>query len=265
MGTLAFDAEKCTLAMQPSATFNALIDERPASALDPPGANCQRIYSSIEENLRSSTSLGTNPRPSQRRLSTGTSMIPRVPAPERCVSYPGLRPDRVAMQDATAQMAILQFISRVCPRRPCPRPSIATTSSPPRLATLRTSATQRQRTRRCTTFVITATSLAWDTGIPARVLFIRRCENYAFPGGLMIGTDPIPPTCGGLGMRAGECADAVDVMASLPWELKAPKVIGVNLKGTLTNWTAPKDTSRGCRHSDRLGRHRRHHEYFVRV
>ena len=69
-------------------------------------------------------------------------------------------------------------------------------------------------------------------------------ENYAFPGGLMIGTDShTPNVLGGLGMCAVGVggADAVDVMASLPWELKAPKVIGVNLKGTLTNWTAPKD------------------------
>jgi aconitate hydratase len=67
-------------------------------------------------------------------------------------------------------------------------------------------------------------------------------ENYAFPGGLMIGTDSHTPNAGGLGMAAIGVggADAVDVMANLPWELKAPKVIGVKLTGELSGWTAPK-------------------------
>ena len=68
-------------------------------------------------------------------------------------------------------------------------------------------------------------------------------ENYAFPGGMMIGTDSHTPNAGGLGMCAVGVggADAVDVMAGLPWELKAPKVIGVHLKGKLGKWTSPKD------------------------
>lgn len=67
-------------------------------------------------------------------------------------------------------------------------------------------------------------------------------ENYAFPGGLMIGTDSHTPNAGGLGMIAVGVggADAVDVMANLPWELKAPKMIGVKLTGQLSGWTAPK-------------------------
>ena len=67
-------------------------------------------------------------------------------------------------------------------------------------------------------------------------------ENYAFPGGLMIGTDSHTPNAGGLGMVACGVggADAVDVMAGIPWELKCPKVIGVNLTGKLSGWTAPK-------------------------
>lgn len=68
-------------------------------------------------------------------------------------------------------------------------------------------------------------------------------ENYAFPGGLMIGTDSHTPNAGGLGMAAIGVggADAVDVMADIPWELKAPKVIGVHLTGKLSGWTSPKD------------------------
>lgn len=68
-------------------------------------------------------------------------------------------------------------------------------------------------------------------------------ENYAFPGGLMIGTDSHTPNAGGLGMAAIGVggADAVDVMANLPWELKAPKVLGIRLTGHLSGWTAPKD------------------------
>lgn len=70
-------------------------------------------------------------------------------------------------------------------------------------------------------------------------------ENYAFPGGLMIGTDSHTPNAGGLGMVACGVggADAVDVMAGLPWELKCPKVIGVNLTGKIGGWTTPKGTS----------------------
>lgn len=68
-------------------------------------------------------------------------------------------------------------------------------------------------------------------------------ENYAFPGGLMIGTDSHTPNAGGLGMCAIGVggADAVDVMAGMPWELKCPKVIGVKLTGKLSGWTSPKD------------------------
>lgn len=67
-------------------------------------------------------------------------------------------------------------------------------------------------------------------------------ENYAFPGGLMIGTDSHTPNAGGLGMVACGVggADAVDVMADIPWELKCPKVIGVNLTGKIGGWTTPK-------------------------
>jgi len=70
-------------------------------------------------------------------------------------------------------------------------------------------------------------------------------ENYAFPGGLLIGTDSHTPNAGGLGMCAIGVggADAVDVMANLPWELKAPKIIGVKLTGQLSGWTAPKGIS----------------------
>ena len=76
-----------------------------------------------------------------------------------------------------------------------------------------------------------------------RVLLQIVLENYAFPGGMMIGTDSHTPNAGGLGMCAVGVggADAVDVMAGLPWELKAPKVIGVKLTGTMNKWTSPKD------------------------
>lgn len=74
-------------------------------------------------------------------------------------------------------------------------------------------------------------------------LFQIVLENYAFPGGMMIGTDSHTPNAGGLGMCAVGVggADAVDVMAGLPWELKAPKVIGVKLTGKMSKWTSPKD------------------------
>ncbi|WAQ96629.1 ACON-like protein [Mya arenaria] len=129
-------------------------------------------------------------------------------------SYLRLRPDRVAMQDATAQMALLQFISSGLPRVAVPS------------------------TVHCDHLIEAQIGGEKDL---ARAKIIL--ENYAFPGALIIGTDSHTPNGGGLG---GLCigvggADAVDVMADIPWELKCPKVIGVNLTGKMSGWTSPKD------------------------
>ncbi|PVI07726.1 aconitate hydratase-like protein [Periconia macrospinosa] len=164
---------------------------------------------------------------------------------ERGSSYLKLRPDRVACQDATAQMAILQFMS-------AGMPSVATPTTVHCDHLIEAQVGGDKDLARATdinkeVYDFLATSCAkynigfWRPG--SGIIHQIVLENYAFPGALLIGTDSHTPNAGGLGMAAIGVggADAVDVMAGLPWELKAPKVIGVKLTGELSGWTAPKD------------------------
>ncbi|KAF7912464.1 uncharacterized protein EAF01_001485 [Botrytis porri] len=164
---------------------------------------------------------------------------------ERGVSYLKLRPDRVACQDATAQMAILQFMSAGMPSVANP-----TTVHCDHLIEAQVGGA-KDLTRAIDinkeVYDFLSTSCAkynigfWKPG--SGIIHQILLENYAFPGGLLIGTDSHTPNAGGLGMCAIGVggADAVDVMANLPWELKAPKVIGVKLTGQLSGWATPKD------------------------
>ena len=170
-------------------------------------------------------------------------------------SYLRLRPDRVAMQDATAQMAVLQFISSGLPRTAVPSTihcdhliEGTTAPQPDRGGAYGGAADLAlavKTNREVYDFLATAGSKYgigfWRPG--SGIIHQIVLENYAFPGGMMIGTDSHTPNAGGLGMCAVGVggADAVDVMAGLPWELKAPKVIGVRLTGKLSQWTSPKD------------------------
>jgi len=160
-------------------------------------------------------------------------------------SYLELRPDRVAMQDATAQMALLQFMTSGLPEVAvpstvhCDHLIQAEVGSSPDLARANT---ENKEVYDFLSTVCDKYGLGFwrpGSGIIHQVVL----ENYAFPGGLMIGTDSHTPNAGGLGMVAIGVggADAVDVMAGLPWELKAPKLIGVKLTGAFHGWTSPKD------------------------
>ncbi|KAJ4384464.1 Aconitate hydratase mitochondrial [Didymella sp. IMI 355093] len=164
---------------------------------------------------------------------------------ERGSSYLKLRPDRVACQDATAQMAILQFMS-------AGMPSVATPSTVHCDHLIEAQVGNEKDLARAIdinkeVYDFLSTSCAkynigfWKPG--SGIIHQIVLENYAFPGALLIGTDSHTPNAGGLGMAAIGVggADAVDVMAGLPWELKAPKVIGVKLTGKLNGWTSPKD------------------------
>lgn len=174
---------------------------------------------------------------------------------QRGVSYLRLRPDRVAMQDATAQMAVLQFISSGLPQTAVPTTIhcdhlIEGTTAPQAdrdgkyggEADLKLAVSSNKEVY---DFLSSAGSKYgigfWRPG--SGIIHQIVLENYAFPGGMMIGTDSHTPNAGGLGMCAIGVggADAVDVMAGLPWELKAPKVIGVKLTGKLNKWSSPKD------------------------
>jgi len=164
---------------------------------------------------------------------------------ERGKSYVDFAPDRVAMQDATAQMALLQFMQ-------AGRPKVAVPSTVhcDHLITAKVDAetdlkTANEESREVYDFLASVSNKYgigfWKPG--AGIIHQVVLENYAFPGGMMIGTDSHTVNAGGLGMIAIGVggADACDVMAGLPWELKWPKLIGVKLTGKLNGWTAPKD------------------------
>ncbi|KAF2444378.1 aconitate hydratase [Karstenula rhodostoma CBS 690.94] len=164
---------------------------------------------------------------------------------ERGSSYLKLRPDRVACQDATAQMAILQFMSAGLPQVATPTTVHCDHLIEAQIGGAKDLARANDINKEVYDFL--ATSCAkynigfWKPG--SGIIHQIVLENYAFPGALLIGTDSHTPNAGGLGMAAIGVggADAVDVMAGLPWELKAPKVLGVKLTGKLSGWTSPKD------------------------
>jgi aconitate hydratase len=164
---------------------------------------------------------------------------------ERGKSYVDFAPDRVAMQDATAQMALLQFM-----QAGIPQVAVPSTVHCDHLITAKTnSAEDLDRAVRSNQEVYDFLSSVsnkygigfWKPG--AGIIHQVVLENYAFPGGMMIGTDSHTVNAGGLGMIAIGVggADACDVMAGMPWELKMPKLIGVKLTGKLNGWAAPKD------------------------
>jgi aconitate hydratase len=159
--------------------------------------------------------------------------------------YVFFAPDRVAMQDATAQMALLQFMTcgmsntAVPTTVHCDHLIQAEVGS---AQDLNTALRENDEVYKFLADVSVKYGIGfWKPG--AGIIHQIVLENYAFPGGMMIGTDSHTPNAGGLGMVAIGVggADAVDVMVGMPWELKMPKVIGVKLTGKLNGWTSPKD------------------------
>lgn len=164
---------------------------------------------------------------------------------QRGGDYVFFAPDRVAMQDATAQMALLQFMM-------CGRPKVAVPSTVhcDHLIQAKVGATEDlsralDQSSEVFDFLQNVSNKYgigfWKPG--AGIIHQIVLENYAFPGGMMIGTDSHTVNAGGLGMVAIGVggADAVDVMSGMAWELKMPKLIGVKLTGKLNGWTSPKD------------------------
>ncbi|KAH8406695.1 hypothetical protein KR222_003781 [Zaprionus bogoriensis] len=170
---------------------------------------------------------------------------PRGQVIKRGESYLLLRPDRVAMQDATAQMALMQFISSGLAKVAVP----STVHCDHLIEAQKCGEADLKRaidTNKEVYDFLSSASAKYGLGFwkpGSGIIHQILLENYAFPGLLMIGTDSHTPNGGGLG---GLCigvggADAVDVMAGMPWELKCPKVIGVHLTGKIGGWTSPKD------------------------
>ena len=159
--------------------------------------------------------------------------------------YVNFRPDRVAMQDATAQMALLQFMNAGKSKSAVPATVHCDHLIQANMGAKTDIATATQSNSEVYDFLKSVSDKYgigfWKPG--AGIIHQVVLENYAFPGGMMIGTDSHTPNAGGLGMIAigvgGD--DAVDVMTGMEWELKMPKLIGVKLTGSLSGWASPKD------------------------
>lgn len=206
----------------------------------------RNIYRSLPEKIKQAREVTGKPLTLTEKI-LYAHLDPEMPLKSfaKGVDYVDFRPDRVAMQDATAQMALLQFMSAGKKRVAVP-----STVHCDHLIQAKVGASEDLKTafntnREVYDFLSSVSNKYgigfWKPG--AGIIHQVILENYAFPGGMMIGTDSHTVNAGGLGMVAIGVggADAVDVMAGMPWELKFPKLIGVKLSGRLNGWTSAKD------------------------
>lgn len=205
----------------------------------------QKVYAELPAKVAAARQLLGRPLTLTEKVLYAHLDKPATSALKRGQDYVDFRPDRVAMQDATAQMALLQFMT-------CGRDKVAVPSTvhcDHLIQAKNESHSDLQvaidTNKEVYDFLASVSDRYgigfWKAG--AGIIHQVVLENYAFPGGMMIGTDSHTPNAGGLGMIAIGVggADACDVMAGLPWELKMPKLIGVHLKGKLNGWATPKD------------------------
>jgi aconitate hydratase len=215
------------------------------SAIDTTPDFVNAVYAKLERNVAVIRRRLGRPLSYAEKVFLGHFDDPENEELEPGKSYVATRPDRVAMQDATAQMALLQFM--LAGRETTAAP---TTVHCDHLIRAHVGAESDMRAAKETNrevyeFLSSASARYgigfWGPG--AGIIHQVVLENYAFPGGMMIGTDSHTPNAGGLGMFACGVggADAVDVMAGFPWEVLYPNKVGVHLTGELTGWTAPKD------------------------
>lgn len=205
----------------------------------------RKIYAAMPDKVKTARALVGKPLTLAEKILYAHLYNPATQAFTRGKDYVDFAPDRVAMQDATAQMALLQFMT-------CGRDKVAVPSTVhcDHLIQAKDGATVDLKNaidsnKEVYDFLASISNKYgigfWKPG--AGIIHQVVLENYAFPGGMMIGTDSHTPNAGGLGMVAIGVggADAVDVMAGLPWELKMPKLIGVKLTGKMSGWTSAKD------------------------
>jgi len=205
----------------------------------------KKVYADLPGKVEAARKLVGRPLTMAEKILYAHLYAPGTAAYERGKDYVDFAPDRVAMQDATAQMALLQFST-------CGRDKVAVPSTvhcdhliQAKQGAVADLATANEVNKEVYDFLASISNKYgigfWKPG--AGIIHQVVLENYAFPGGMMIGTDSHTPNAGGLGMIAIGVggADAVDVMAGLPWELKMPKLIGVKLTGKLNGWTSAKD------------------------
>lgn len=216
-----------------------------ASKIETTAEMVQQVYKTSAERLKVIRQRLNRPLTLAEKVLFGHLDDPQNQDLVRGESFLLLRPDRVAMQDATAQMAILQFM--LAGKNEAAVPSTVhcdhlIQAYKGKEADMNSANTTNKEVYE---FLATASSRYnigfWKAG--AGIIHQVILENYAFPGGLIIGTDSHTPNAGGLGMCAVGVggSDASDVMVGLPWEVKNPKLIGVHLKGKLSGWTSAKD------------------------
>ncbi len=206
----------------------------------------QALYKKMPSRIAKARSIVNRPLTlSEKILYSHLDVNQNVENFQKGKSYVDFAPDRVAMQDATAQMALLQFMSAQRPRVAVP-----STVHCDHLIVARTGAKEdltlaTGESKEVFDFLSSVSNKYgigfWKPG--AGIIHQVVLENYAFPGGMMIGTDSHTVNAGGLGMIAIGVggADAVDVMSGMAWELKFPKLIGIKLTGKLNGWTSAKD------------------------
>src|SRR6187455_1037490 len=206
----------------------------------------KKIYSELPAKVEAARKLVGKPLTLTEKILYAhlSGALPASPH-NRGKAYVDFAPDRVAMQDATAQMALLQFDTTGRKRVAVPSTVHCDHLIQAKIGAKKDLALAIETNREVYDFLGSISNKYgigfWKAG--AGIIHQVVLENYAFPGGMMIGTDSHTPNAGGLGMIAIGVggADAVDVMAGLPWELKFPKIFGVKLTGKMSGWTSAKD------------------------
>eukprot|EP01156_Anaeramoeba_ignava_P001914 Anaeramoba_ignava/a217127_20.p1 GENE.a217127_20~~a217127_20.p1 ORF type:complete len:755 (+),score=72.92 a217127_20:17-2281(+) len=206
----------------------------------------QEVYKNLDERLKSVREALQRPLTlTEKILYTHLHHTEELKDFKRGEDYVNFSPDRVAMQDATAQMALLQFMNAGRKKVAVPSTVHCDHLIQANIGASNDLNTAWENNKEVFNFLQTVSKKYgigfWEPG--AGIIHQVVLENYAFPGGMMIGTDSHTVNAGGLGMIAIGVggADAVDVMAGMPWELKMPKLIGINLSGELSGWASAKD------------------------
>src|SRR5262245_16636425 len=205
----------------------------------------RRVYDRMRRTLATVRQTIAHPLTLAEKLLLSHLDDPRLPSPTRGTTHVGLRPDRVILQDVLGQTAMLQLM-----QTHRDRVAVPTTIHCDHLIQARSHGAadldeSLRENREVYDFLRSAAARYgagfWEPG--AGIIHQVTLERYAFPGQLIVGTDSHTPNAGGLGACAVGVggADAVEVMAGLPWEVLFPRVIGIRLTGELSGWTAPKD------------------------
>lgn len=206
----------------------------------------KKVYSEMPQKVEQARGILNHPMTHAEKILYSHLFSEKQPESfKRGKDYVDFAPDRVAMQDATAQMALLQFMNSGKKTAAVPSTVHCDHLIQAQQGSEKDLGVAKNMNKEVYDFLESVSNKYgigfWKPG--AGIIHQVVLENYAFPGGMMIGTDSHTPNAGGLGMIAIGVggADAVDVMAGMPWELKMPRLIGVRLTGKLSGWTAPKD------------------------